>query len=299
LTEPRTEGRWLSLAVLVFGAMVIGLAPILVRLAEAGPAAVGFWRLLIAAPLLAALAMRPGAERPAGPPPRAALLAGVMFALDLGFWHYGIAFTSVANATVLANLTPVIVTAFAWIFFKQVPPRLFLAAVALAVSGSWMMATARGGAPGINPPLGDALSLATTLWYALYMIAVAQARRTSGAVQVMLWSTLTGLPFLLAGALLLREPLLPATWAGWAACAGLGAMHIAGQGSIAWALGRLPAATASVVVLVQPVVAGALGWALFAEAPGPWQALGGFIALAGVALAQWAGRPRQPIASSP
>jgi drug/metabolite transporter (DMT)-like permease len=52
-------------------------------------------------------------------------------------------------------------------------------------------------------------------------------------------------------------------------------------------------------VLVQPVVAGALGWALFAEAPGPWQALGGFIALAGIALAQWAGRPRQPIASSP
>lgn len=276
---------------LVFGAVVIGLAPILVRLAEAGPAAAGFWRLLFATPLLAALAIRPGAERP-GPPPRAALLAGLMFALDLGFWHYGIALTSIANATVLTNLTPVVVTAFAWFFFRQAPRRLFLAAVALAVSGAWMMAIARGGSPGVNPPLGDALSLATTLWYALYMIAVAQARRRAGAVQVMLWSTLTGLPFLLAGALMLGENLTPDTWVGWAACVGLGVMHVAGQGSIAWALGRLPAATASVVVLIQPVIAGALGWLLFAEALGPWQALGGFIALAGIALAQWAGRPR-------
>lgn len=299
MTDPnRPDGRWQGLAVLVFGAVVIGLAPILVRLAETGPAAAGFWRLLFATPLLAALSLRPGADRTTGPPPRAALLAGLMFALDLGFWHYGIALTSIANATVLTNLTPVIVTAVAWIFFRQAPRRLFLAAVALAVSGAWMMAAARGGAPGVNPPLGDALSLATTLWYALYMIAVAQARRTSGAVQVMLWSTLTGLPFLLAGALILREDLTPQTWVGWAACLGLGAMHVAGQGSIAWALGRLPAATASVVVLIQPVIAGALGWVLFAEALGPWQALGGVIALAGIALAQWAGRPRAQTAKA-
>jgi drug/metabolite transporter (DMT)-like permease len=291
LSERAADGRWQGLAVLVFGAVVIGFAPILVRLAETGPAAAGFWRLLFATPLLAALSVRAGAEPPAAPP-RAALLAGLMFALDLGFWHYGIALTSIANATVLTNLTPVIVTAIAWIIFKQAPRRLFLAAVAMAVSGAWMMAVARGGSPGLNPPLGDALSLATTLWYALYMIAIAQARRRAGAVQVMLWSTLTGLPFLLAGALVLREDLAPETWAGWAACVGLGVMHVAGQGSIAWALGRLPAATASVVVLIQPVIAGALGWVLFAEVLGPWQALGGFIALAGIALAQWAGRPR-------
>ena len=62
------------------------------------------------------------------------------------------------------------------------------------------------------------------------------------------------------------------------------------QGSIAWALGRLPAATASVVVLVQPVVAAVLGWLLFAEALGPVQALGAAIALGGVVLAQTASR---------
>ena len=72
-------------------------------------------------------------------------------------------------------------------------------------------------------------------------------------------------------------------------------MHVAGQGSIAWAMGRLPTSTASVVVLVQPVVAAWLGWVLFAEAIGPLQAAGAAVALGGVVLAQWASRAR-PVA---
>ncbi|HEY9235871.1 MAG TPA: EamA family transporter, partial [Phenylobacterium sp.] len=66
------------------------------------------------------------------------------------------------------------------------------------------------------------------------------------------------------------------------------------QGSIAWALGRLPAATASVVVLIQPVVAAILGWMLFAEAMTPLQMAGGMLALFGVVLAQAASRQRKP-----
>ena len=78
---------------------------------------------------------------------------------------------------------------------------------------------------------------------------------------------------------------------GWLACAGLGLVHVGGQGLLAWAMGRLPTSTASVVVLVQPVVAGLLGWLLFRETIGPLQAAGAAVALAGVVLAQWASRP--------
>jgi drug/metabolite transporter (DMT)-like permease len=284
-------------AVLVFGAVVIGLAPILVRLAEAGPAAAGFWRLAFALPLLAVLTQH--ASGGPGRPSNIALLAGLAFALDLAFWHYGIAKTSVANATVLSNLTPVVVTAVSWVVFKQRPRRLFLAAVALAVSGAWTMAAAKGGGAGQGSLLGDSLSAATAVWYALYMLAVGQARRRHGAMQVMFWSTLVSAPLMLAAAVALGEQLLPDGAPGWAACLGLGVVHVAGQGSIAWALGRLPTATASVVVLVQPVVAAILGWLLFAEALGPWQALGGAAALAGVALAQFAARPRDQAVVSP
>jgi drug/metabolite transporter (DMT)-like permease len=276
-----------AILVLVFGACVIGLAPVLVRFADAGPAAAGFWRLVFALPFLGVLAARTSGA--IGAPSRLAVLAGLFFALDLGFWHYGIAYTSVGKATVLANLTPVAVTAIAWIVFNQRPGNLFLLAVVLAVAGVWTMTLAKGsGSVGTNPPLGDALSITTALWYALYFLSVSAARRRESASAIMLWSSLVGTPLLFVFALLLGESLLPASPAGWAACAGLGLVHVAGQGSIAWALGRLPPATASVTVLVQPVVASVLGWALFNEVLGSGQMAGAFVALTGVVLAQYA-----------
>jgi drug/metabolite transporter (DMT)-like permease len=296
LTEGADPQRWRAVAALLFGACVIGFSPILVRLTETGPAAAGVWRLGFALPLLALMTWR--ADGRIARPSRLGLVAGVMFALDLGFWHYGIKFTSVANATVLSNLTPVVVTAFAWVFLKQRPRRLFLLAVAIAVAGAWLMASQRAGAPGLDPPLGNAFSAATALWYALYMLAVGQARRTESASALMFWSSVVGAPLVLAAALALGEQILPPTPAGWAACLGLGVLHVAGQGSIAWAMGRLPTPTASVVVLVQPVVAALLGWLMFREAIGPLQAAGAAVALAGVVLAQWASRVKPAATAS-
>jgi drug/metabolite transporter (DMT)-like permease len=281
-----------ALHALFVGACVIGAAPILVRLADVGPAAAGGWRLLFALPLLCGLAAR--TPRGIGAPTTLAVLAGTAFALDLGFWHYGIANTSVAKATVLTNLTPVVVTAVAWTVFGQRPTHLFLAAVALAVGGAWILAAARGGgAVGPNPVLGDLLSLATAFWYALYFLAMSAARRRDAASRVMFWSTATGVPLLLACAWMLDEAMLPASPGGWAAAVALGIVHVVGQGLIAWALGRLPPATASVTVLVQPVVAAALGWILFGERLGLWQFVGAAVALSGVLLAQRSSRPQQ------
>ncbi|CAN7440349.1 EamA family transporter [Phenylobacterium sp. LjRoot219] len=288
MTEP--PPRWRAAAVLVFGACVIGFSPILVRLTQTGPAAAGFWRLAFALPLLALMTRRTTGR--IAPPSPLALAAGAAFALDLGFWHYGIKYTSVANATVLSNLTPVVVTAFAWIFLKQRPRPQFLLAVAIAVAGAWLMASQRVGAPGVNPPLGDALSATTALWYALYLLAIGAGRKRETASALMFWSSAVGAPLVLVGALALGEQILPLGAAGWAACVGLGLMHVAGQGSIAWAMGRLPTATASVVVLVQPVVAGALGWVLFNEVLGPVQSLGAAVTLGGVVLAQRASRDK-------
>jgi len=285
-----SEPRWRALAALVFGACVIGFSAVLVRLTGTGPAAAGFWRLAFALPALAIITRR--ASGPLGRPSRIAALAGVMFALDLGFWHYGIKFTSVANATVLSNLTPVVVTGFAWIFLKQPPRRLFLLAVAVALAGVWMMAAGRpGGGHVLNARLGNLFSLSTALWYALYFLAVSEARKTEGASRVMFWSGVVGAPLLLLAALGLGEQIGPATAAGWAACLGLGLVHVAGQGSIAWGLGRLPTSTASVVVLVQPIVAGLMGWILFGELLGPVQTAGMAVVLGAVVLAQWASRP--------
>lgn len=274
-----------AIAALLFGASAIGFAPVLVRYSDTGPAAAAFWRFLFALPWLFVLLRateRTGLARPAP----AMLWGGVFLATDFAFWHYGIKLTSVANATVLSNLAPLVVTAVAWLVFRERPRALFLLGMAVAIGGVALMAAAAKSGQGTNPPLGDLFSAVTAVFYAGYFIMVGRARRLASAVQVITWATLAGLPLLLLFAVGLGEQIAPTTALGWAACAALGVVHVAGQGSITWALGRLPASTASVTVLIQPVVAAALGWLVFAEVVTPLQALGAAAALAGVVLAQ-------------
>lgn len=287
-----------ALAVLIFGACAIGLSPILVRLGGAGPAATGFWRLALAMPWLLLMIGRRGAEGDAlaGLKTPMIWIAGVFFAGDLGFWHYSIHLTSVANATVLSNLTPILVTAFAWLVLKEQPKKIFLLGMAVAVSGAMGMAVFKAGVGGRAPSyLGDLLSVLTAVWYSAYFLAVRQARARFSTAAVMLGSALPGLPLLLIAAVLLKEPLFPVTLGGGLALVALGMVHATGQGSIAWALGRLPTSLAAVVVLVQPVVAALLGWLVFGEAMTPMQAASAALALGGVAIAQMSARRPQPI----
>jgi len=284
-----------AMAALIAGALAISAAPILVRVAQTGPAAAGFWRLALALPLLAPGAMGRGAHKPRAPSP-AMVLAGVMFALDLGCWHYGIRYTSVANATLLPNLNPVLVTAGAWILLKEKPRPIFLAGMAAAVIGAGMVALAdRGhGAASAAPELGDALSFATALWYALYFLAVRAARAHASALRIMIWTSIVGAPLLLAAAIVLGERITPTGASGWAALCGLAVVQVAGQGAIAWALGRAPAAPAALTILVQPIASAALAWVIFGETLTQLQAAGGALVLAGIAVAQL--RTRRPAA---
>ena len=290
------SSRAAALTVLVASAAVLGLAPILVRLTETGPAAAGFWRFAFALPWLLLLVLRPGApagERGPGRPSGLMALAALFFVLDLGFWHYSVVLTSVANATTLTNLTPVIVTAVGWLLFRERPRALFLVALAVALAGALSMSAGADGRQGTNPRLGDLFATVTALWYAGYFLTVKVLRGRHAASRIMLWSTALGAPLLLALALVLGEAVPPASAAGWAACAGLGLVHVAGQGGVAWALGRLPAALTAVTVLIQPVVAAILGWLLFAETMTAVQMAGGAAVLAGVVLAQLSSRQRK------
>jgi len=286
-----------ALLVLVAGAVAIGWSPILVRLGGAGPAATGVWRLAFAMPWFVMIIARPGAKADVTQALRTPLiwLSAVFFAADLGFWHYGIHFTSVANATVLSNLTPILVTIAAALLFKERPRPIFILGMSIAVTGAVGMSVFKEGTGGHSSnSLGDLLSVLTAVWYGGYFLAVREARTRFSTSAVMLGSSLPGIPLLLLAALLLKEPLMPSTAAGWTALVALGFVHATGQGAIAWALGRLPTALASVVVLVQPVVASLLGWLVFAEAMTPLQTLAAVLALAGVAIAQFAARKSRP-----
>src|SRR5690606_38135358 len=73
----------------------------------------------------------------------------------------------------------------------------------------------------------------------------------------------------------------------WGVLLGLAlGVHAIGQGLIVFALARLPASFSAVSLLIQPVVAAALGWVGLGIALGGLEILGGLVVLVGIILAR-------------
>jgi drug/metabolite transporter (DMT)-like permease len=278
---------------LLAGGCCIAFAPIFVRLSDTGPVASAFWRTALAVPVLWIWALRtpinPAAAAGAiGRGPILSLMfAGLFFALDLGVWHWSIVWTSVANSTLLANLAPIFVTLAGWLFWRQKVTRTFLVGMFVAIVGMFVLVGPNFGIGGTRL-LGDALGALTGAFYAGYMLAIKAARdaRISTA-RLMAWSTTITAIALFPVAIVSPQPFLPAALAGWLPLLGLALVSQSlGQGLIAYAFAHLPASLSSVSLLIQPVVAALAAWAIFGEAVGAAQLLGGAIVLSGIWLAK-------------
>ena len=279
----------MALAALFVGATAIATAPLFVRFSETGPVATAFWRVFLALPVLWIWAMAAdsrGHWHNARAHPRMLLLIGLFFAGDLAVWHWSIVLTSIANATLLANLAPIFVTAVAWLVFRDTPRPLFITGLVAAIAGTALLIGPNFGRGG-NAPLGDALGVITALFYAAYQITVTRLRATVSTASLMAWSSAAMTAFLLPIAWLSGEQILPQTAAGWLTVIALALIaQAAGQSLIAWAMAHLPATFSSVGLLWQPVAATLLAWLLIGEAVGTLQFAGGLLVLAGIALAR-------------
>jgi len=285
LAEPSQQ---LAFPAVLAGGVAIGFSPIFVRLSELGPIATGFHRLFLALPLLW-LWMRFAQRRAPKIAPVEWLpiaLPGVLFAGDILFWHWSITYTTVANATLLANFAPVVVTLGAWLYLRETITGAFLLGMALAIAGAALLVSSSVSLGG-RYVFGDMLGLITACFFGSYMIVVARLRGRIEASTLMFYSSAVTSALLLAATLIAGESLLPHSLNGWAALSALAWVSQAmGQGLIAYALGHLPASFSALVILIEPLTAAVLGWAWLGEALTVMQALGGVIVLAGIMVAR-------------
>lgn len=284
-----------ALPVLLLGAVAIACSPIFVRLSELGPIATAVHRVGLALPvllLMLRLTPRTTPRTTAQRAPRTAsdwgllALAGFMFAGDLATWHWSIQFTTVANATLLANFAPIFVALFSWLVFKERFTRLFLAGLTLAMIGALTLMSASLNL-GPETLMGDLIALSCGVFYAGYILAIARLRSRFDTMTVMVWTGLGTFLFLLPLCWAQGESLVPPTLYAWAILLGLALVsHAGGQTMIAFALAHLPASFSSVALLTQPVVAAILAVIILNEVPLPLQAIGGVVVLLGIWLAK-------------
>jgi drug/metabolite transporter (DMT)-like permease len=277
---------------LLAGGCAIAFAPIFVRLSDTGPVASAFWRTALAAPFLWAWVWTRGPSgsaegREMGHSFTPLLLAGLFFAGDLGVWHWSITWTSVANATLLANLAPIFVTLAGWLLWHRKVTRVFLLGMFVAIAGMFILVGPNFSIGGTRL-VGDALGALSAVFYAAYMLAIKQARDAQASTaRLMAWSTTITAIVLLPIAILSPQPMLPAAASGWIVLLALALVaQVLGQGLIAFAFAHLPASLSSVSLLIQPVVAALAAWALFGERVGAAQWVGGAVVLAGIWLAR-------------
>lgn len=272
------------------GAALLGFAPIGLRLSDVGPQATAFWRFAFALPILVALAAwerRGGASTAIpGDAKRMLLVAGVCFGMDIALWHWALTLTTVANATLFSNMTPILAAAGGWFLLKERPTLGFFLGAAVGLAGaaalSLSAAQARPGAL-----TGDLIALGSALWYAGYLMIMRVARRSVSALDAMAWTTAAALGLAAVATWAAGETFLPHSAQGWAILAGLGlVVHVGGQGLIAAGLGGLPLSVSTVALWVQPVAAAALSWVLFNERLGPFALTGAALVLAGVWIVQ-------------
>ncbi len=251
--------------------------------------ATAFWRVALALiPIFIFSLLR----RDSGPKPKRLadygmlILPGAVLALDLSAWHLSITMTSVANATLLANLAPVFVTAIGFLFLGAKVTRVFVLGLILALAGVVVL---KGGpaALGNGDLRGDGVAMIAAVFYACYILSIGALRSRFDTIRIMLWSTASAAVGIFPLAFFFEGHMLPASLYGWSVVFGLAFVsHAGGQVAIAYALAYLPAAFSSLTLLLQPVVAAILAWALLNEPITVMQAVGGLIVLAGITIAR-------------
>lgn len=214
------------------------------------------------------------------------VLAGAFLAGDLTLWNISFSYTSVANANLLANLTPFTVIPFSYFFFKEkMTKRFFLGSIitflgVIILTGNRLTLTS-------DRLLGDLLSIITSAFYAMFMLTVYKLRNYIKSNVIMFISAFGSL-LILGIVIFFTEGFhIPHNFSElWPLLALALISQIIGQGLLAFCLGKVNASLLSLITLSQPVIAAIYAWIAFQESLDTQSMIAILITLAGVYLAK-------------
>jgi drug/metabolite transporter (DMT)-like permease len=280
-SEEKLGGARYGIAALLVANAMLALGPMFVRMADVGPISSAFWRMALALPLIAGMALVGPKSSGRMTPVLILIIAasGMLFAADLASWHVGILQTKMANATLLGNSATFIFPIYGFVVARLWPTRRQGLALLLALVGASVLMGRSAELSRANL-IGDLLSLLAGVFYAAYFVAIARARETLSPLPLLAASTLaSALPLLLC-AYALGEQVMPTNWTPLIALALCS--QVIGQGLMVYALGRMSPLVIGLTLLTQPVVAALVGWLMFSETLGALDLVGAV--LVGLAL---------------
>ena len=277
-----------GIARLCLGAICISFAPVFVKMLGMdlmSPTSIAFWRMLIGSMILFTWAsVKNGKVSISRLVLGWAALAGILFSVDLFFWHRSIVYSGAGIATILANTQVFGTAVLSFFIFKEKLTLKFLVAALAAFGGVALLV---GFGSGIEMSTlyirGVIYGLVTGLAYANFLVTLKYAGQKQALPDfltliawVSLFSALSlGIMVSIEGGVIMPPDLyslfvlfllaLVAQTLGWWA--------------ITSGLSEVTASRAGLIILLQPVLAAIWGILFFAEGLTPTQFAGAALTL--------------------
>ena len=285
MTEKNIYSKPSALAffALIAGNVAIAFGPLLVRYADSGPIATGFWRLALATPFLFVVGYCFGFRLSAVKPKVMAwaVVAGLFFGADIIAWHIGIFQTKMGNSTLFANCASLLLVVYGVVVARQFPGKWQMLSVALAFVGAALL---MGQSLELSPRHfnGDLLSLGAGLAYAVYLVLMIRVRESTESWGALGLASLVASLVLLPAAILAGEQIIPDVW--WPVLLLAFSSQFFGQGCLTYALPHFSPLVIGLALLLQPALSAAAGWLAFGEALTMFDFIGSALVMAALVL---------------
>ena len=281
--------KWIEkhpMIMIVVGVMGISLSSIFVKFSQAPSAVTAAWRLLWTVAFLTpvALGKRPVRRELFQTPKNLlwlSILSGLFLAIHFVLWFESLQHTSVASSTTIVCTEVIWVCLGFCLFLKGKITRKAIAAIAVTLLGSVLIACSDSGSG--RQLYGDILALLAAIAVAVYTL-IGRIAREKLSTTVYTYLVYSACAVALTATCLVQGANLLAY--GWNAVI-VGALlaifpTILGHSIFSWCLKYFSPAFVSASKLCEPVVAAALAGFLFGELPGTVQIFGGILILGGV-----------------
>lgn len=278
---PATGVHLAAVAVAVFA---WGCGPLMVRAVSGSGLTVAFWRLWIAIPITWLVSARVARQPLTRPVLRSSALAGALFGAGLAVGFAAFKATSIANATLIGALQPLLVLLVAAPLFGERITRRKVVTAGVSLAGVSLVILGAASTSGASL-WGDFLAAVNLLLYAAYFLEV-KRRRNAGVPS---WSLLTGIIVWAAVTLtpvaLLLSPDLGSVdgWDLFWLVMMVLVPGLAGHGLMTWAQRYVDVTVSSLLTLGSPVVATVGAWIFYDQSLVPMQVLGAVLVIAGLA----------------
>jgi drug/metabolite transporter (DMT)-like permease len=293
---PRT-----ALIEMIVGAAAISTTSLFVKVAHVGPTVSGFYRMAFGGGMLLIGLVALGKWR------RVALsdlgwlmIPAVAFAADLMLWHRSILYVGPGLATLLGNFQVFLMALAGFAIYREKLGPAFLAGVALALVGLYLLVGIGWGDVGAQYRLGVVLGIATGVAYAVYMLSTRQAQRGGHVrlapaqllcVSSLLCAVVLGIACLVEG----DSFALPDAQA-WVSLLGLAFFgQVLGWVLLTRAMPQLPASLIGLLLLLQPALSFVFDVILFARPTRALDWAGVALSLVGIFVGSYR-RPAPPAA---